>query len=458
MNNDSSLFFRSGYMKSNPDAQAIYELCSLADDSISFEYICETLHSGDIFEPATIDMISDRLTKAGFENFVARIGPEVAIEESMPFLAVMTELVPTTSPHLSMTTKMLCVERLTGEHAYCRGFGHRSYKTELDDFCKRWTGVCLIPDGKRALRSDDISEDARKGERSRKAFRENLRVAEHLLSNELRDTILRDVLGQEIILDRSLVFASNQVARGRTSRTGRLSPTIEAKVKEVVAVQPEFQNRELERLQLTVYEPGQEFRPHFDAADGIMRPHTCIIYINDDFEGGETVFPFAEECVTPKAGSALIFGNLTEESELNDFSLHAGAPVASGTKVIITAWSRERYDRIKRKMGQGELADFLSEASGEIGLICTRNCLPCEDTLRSLDFMYAKKLLKRQISVFYPGKRALDTARQLGLDVVSFPTFFKANGEDWTLFGPISPSEQQSRYSEFVEWSSTEEH
>jgi len=64
------------------------------------------------------------------------------------------------------------------------------------------------------------------------------------------------------------------------------------------------------------YEPGQSFGIHTDT--GIERPErgleskcTMLVYLNDDFEGGETRFYDnnfrATDTVVPKRGSALVF-------------------------------------------------------------------------------------------------------------------------------------------------------
>ncbi|HEY5823382.1 MAG TPA: 2OG-Fe(II) oxygenase, partial [Cyclobacteriaceae bacterium] len=75
------------------------------------------------------------------------------------------------------------------------------------------------------------------------------------------------------------------------------------------------------------YEPGQMFKKHRD--NSFIRNeregsyYTFMIYLNDDFEGGETTFD--KIVVKPRAGSALFFYHYLE---------HEGTEVTKGTKYV----------------------------------------------------------------------------------------------------------------------------
>ena len=78
------------------------------------------------------------------------------------------------------------------------------------------------------------------------------------------------------------------------------------------------------------YRPGQAFKPHFD---GSYRPSasleselTLLLYLNDDFTGGETAFLDLDASVRPERGSVLLFAHRV---------LHEGAEVTSGTKYVL---------------------------------------------------------------------------------------------------------------------------
>ncbi|MEZ5428397.1 MAG: 2OG-Fe(II) oxygenase [Pyrinomonadaceae bacterium] len=86
-----------------------------------------------------------------------------------------------------------------------------------------------------------------------------------------------------------------------------------------------------ERLRFYRYDPGQQFRTHFDGSfrrpTGEQSHVTFMIYLNEDFEGGETTFLNPEKTVIkPKTGMMLAFRH-----EI----LHEGSEVKSGRKYVL---------------------------------------------------------------------------------------------------------------------------
>jgi hypothetical protein len=89
-----------------------------------------------------------------------------------------------------------------------------------------------------------------------------------------------------------------------------------------------------ERWRYYRYDPGERFAPHYDGSfvrgEDQKSQLTFMIYLNDDFAGGETKFYFLSEepylCVRPVRGQALVFVH---------WKLHEGAAVLSGRKYVL---------------------------------------------------------------------------------------------------------------------------
>ena len=83
-----------------------------------------------------------------------------------------------------------------------------------------------------------------------------------------------------------------------------------------------------EQFRFYKYESSQRFKRHIDGRfrrnDTEESRITFMIYLNDDFEGGETQFD--EITIQPKAGTALCF--IHEQK-------HEGCPVTKGTKYVL---------------------------------------------------------------------------------------------------------------------------
>ena len=99
-----------------------------------------------------------------------------------------------------------------------------------------------------------------------------------------------------------------------------------------------------EPLHILRYTAGQEFRPHLDAIAGAanQRQWTALIYLNDGYEGGETVFPEIGITTIGHPGDCLIFRVSANDGTTDPRLRHAGLPVSGGIKWLASRWIRQR--------------------------------------------------------------------------------------------------------------------
>ncbi len=104
-----------------------------------------------------------------------------------------------------------------------------------------------------------------------------------------------------------------------------------------------------EFLSVLQYMPGQQYRPHFDSIppgpdldQSGQRTKTAILFLNDDFVGGETHFLLPDIKLRASRGDILVFSSFNAKGELDPASRHAGLPVTAGQKWIVTRWFRSK--------------------------------------------------------------------------------------------------------------------
>lgn len=85
-----------------------------------------------------------------------------------------------------------------------------------------------------------------------------------------------------------------------------------------------------ERFRCYRYAPGQRFAPHYDGAY-VRSPReesllTFMIYLNQEFSGGDTAFLDLDVSIRPRTGMALLFQHRL---------LHEGSEVTEGVKYVL---------------------------------------------------------------------------------------------------------------------------
>lgn len=100
-----------------------------------------------------------------------------------------------------------------------------------------------------------------------------------------------------------------------------------------------------EPLTILRYQPGQQYHAHHDAHGATpeaLRHWTALIWLNDDYEGGETDFPDVGVRVKGGVGDLLLFHNVLNGRLPDPRMIHAGLPVTKGVKWMASRWIRGR--------------------------------------------------------------------------------------------------------------------
>lgn len=110
----------------------------------------------------------------------------------------------------------------------------------------------------------------------------------------------------------------------------------------------------MESFAVLHYGVGEEASEHFDYLDPSVpayaaeisrlgqRVATCLLYLNEDYEGGETAFPELGLRCQGRKGEALIFFSVDRQGRPDPRSVHAGRPPTAGEKWVLSQFIRNR--------------------------------------------------------------------------------------------------------------------
>jgi predicted 2-oxoglutarate/Fe(II)-dependent dioxygenase YbiX len=92
-----------------------------------------------------------------------------------------------------------------------------------------------------------------------------------------------------------------------------------------------FGNLFHEEYSLLKYDGGEEYKAHYDNGQGMNRVLSSILYLNDNYEGGELEFVHMGIKIKPQAGMLLLFPSSYPYT-------HIAHPVTKGTKYALVTW------------------------------------------------------------------------------------------------------------------------
>jgi hypothetical protein len=143
---------------------------------------------------------------------------------------------------------------------------------------------------------------------------------------------------------------TNRLANFGLTSTSLLNIFIQARISAATGAPAE----QLEAFSVLNYRLGEEASEHLDSLDPTVpayaariarygqRSMTCLLYLNDGYDGGATEFPEVGISHRGRAGEALYFVSADASGVPDPVSVHAGRPPTAGEKWVLSQFIRDR--------------------------------------------------------------------------------------------------------------------
>jgi hypothetical protein len=140
------------------------------------------------------------------------------------------------------------------------------------------------------------------------------------------------------------LYSSSLIVSGRrTSQSCSLSNEITTKIQAIAQTLTGFPLEHMEYTEVIKYNQGQMFDFHYDAEPtnkqipSWSRVATIMVYLNDNFDGGETEFKEINARIRPEQGKVVLFWSVVDGTLIPE-SLHRGCLISKGTKWLANQW------------------------------------------------------------------------------------------------------------------------
>lgn len=179
-------------------------------------------------------------------------------------------------------------------------------------------------------------------------------IHKNMLTKDRCNEIINYCIQNGTLIDSPLVSGNNKNIRNSQQYWLSKDNSLAQEMCKFISLNYNIKINNMENIQIVRYKPGQYFKPHHDAYcvndqyrdsfmnNGGQRIKTFLIYLNSDFEDGETNFPLLKLKLKPDIGDAIIFNTIAKNTLFcHPLALHEGLPVKSGEKWVMNIWVRE---------------------------------------------------------------------------------------------------------------------
>ena len=172
-------------------------------------------------------------------------------------------------------------------------------------------------------------------------------IIDHCADRMTRAELYDPATGQPVVGTETRL---NRIANFNLAETNLVNLLVQARMAAALGAPMAM----LEPFAVLNYAPGEEYGPHVDYLDPAIpayaaelaqrgqRVATCLIYLNEDYEGGETAFPQLNLSFKGRAGDALVFFSADASGRPDTRTVHEGRTPASGEKWLLSQFFRNR--------------------------------------------------------------------------------------------------------------------
>ena len=203
--------------------------------------------------------------------------------------------------------------------------------------------VLATPPGIKAMSPEAVSDAP-----FMRSFRELMTVeeCEYLIGLTARLLVPAEIVDRSTSLGKQSQVRTNSVATLWPAHQDLVVHALNLRLAAAAGLAVE--NGELTNV--LMYRPGEEYRAHYDFFPGEVarvdpsgqRIRTLLVYLNGDYDGGETEFIRVGKRIKGAVGDGLLFHNCDDSGSPDKSTLHAGLPVTSGQKWLLSKWYREK--------------------------------------------------------------------------------------------------------------------
>lgn len=323
----------------NIDVNAVLNAIEFLGIKVTRNKIREAFVNREMYPNLTVLDFCEVFEMWGINTIVSKIPFDLLLNAPTPFICKL-EINKQTCYPLVIEVNENSISLIYPQDNISSPVKREIRKESYEEFTSKWDSliILLLPTenvGDKNYQVNKLFEDKEK-----KRYFNSIKIIDEFLSPEECDEIISFSENHNKISYKKSAIGFNdeeKISEYRTSYT--FIPPIEEltilnKIIQLSVIETQQNKDMLEPISIARYNVDQSFWLHFDTSTFMPRTYTGVLYLNDNFDGGETYFSELDFKIVPKKGRMLFFPNL-ERHSLPVYSAHAGLPIKNGSKYVL---------------------------------------------------------------------------------------------------------------------------